>query len=130
MAAARAATLGRLVCAAILGGCACATLACGSSEPQAGADAAAAARGRTVYENVCTACHNRDPREPGALGPELVGASLALIEAKVLRNEYPPGYAPKRPGATMPKYEYLAPNLADVAAYLASVAQAAPGGRS
>src|SRR5262245_65104345 len=120
MAAARAATLGWLACAA---------LACGSDEPQTGGDAAAA-RGRTVYENVCTACHNRDPRQPGALGPELAGAPLGLIEAKVLRNEYPPGYAPKRPGATMPKYEYLAPNLPDLAAYLATVAQAAPGGRS
>ena len=82
---------------------------------------AAAARGKTVYENVCTACHHRDPRQAGALGPELAGASLALIEAKVLRNEYPPGYAPKRPGASMPKYEYLAPNLADIAAYLATI---------
>jgi len=97
-----------------------AALACGSGEQAQGADAAAA-RGKLVYENVCTACHNRDPRQAGALGPELAGASLELIEAKVMRNEYPPGYAPKRPGATMPKYEYLAPNLSDIAAYLASV---------
>ena len=103
--------------AAKLGWIAFASLACGSSEQEAGLDAAAA-RGRTVYENVCTACHHRDPHQAGALGPELAGASLELIEAKVLRNEYPPGYAPKRPGASMPKYEYLAPNLADIAAYL------------
>jgi mono/diheme cytochrome c family protein len=97
-----------------------ASLACGSGEePGAGLDAAAA-RGKTVYENVCTACHHRDPHQAGALGPDLAGASLELIEAKVLRNEYPPGYAPKRPGASMPKYEYLAPNLADIAAYLAT----------
>ena len=110
--------------AAQLGSIACVALACGSGEPAAGLDAAAT-RGKLVYENVCTACHHRDPHQAGALGPELAGASLALIEAKVLRNEYPPGYPPKRPGASMPKYEYLAPNLADIAAYLA-----AEGGRS
>ena len=96
-----------------------AALACGSGE-QASLDAAAS-RGRTVYENVCTACHHRDPRLSGALGPPLAGASQELIEAKVLRNEYPPGYVPKLPSAAMPKYEYLAPNLGDVAAYLATV---------
>ena len=98
-----------------------AALACGSGEQASGLDASAA-RGKTVYENVCTACHHRDPRQAGALGPQLAGASLEVIEAKVLRNEYPPGYAPKRPGASMPKYEYLAPNLGDIAAYLATVA--------
>jgi mono/diheme cytochrome c family protein len=105
---------------ATLCGLALSALACGSGEPTPGLDAAAA-RGKTVYENVCTACHHRDPRQAGALGPELAGASLELIQAKVLRNEYPPGYAPKRPGASMPKFEYLAPNLADLAAYLATV---------
>jgi mono/diheme cytochrome c family protein len=99
---------------------ACAALACGSGGEEAGLDAAAA-RGKTVYENVCTACHHRDPRQAGAIGPEVAGASRELIEAKVLRNEYPPGYVPKRPSAAMPKYEYLAPNLGDVAAYLATV---------
>ena len=107
-----------------LGVLACAALACGSGGEETGLDAAAV-RGRTVYENVCTACHHRDPRLPGALGPELAGASLELIEAKVLRNEYPPGYAPKLPSDAMPKYEYLAPNLGDMAAYLATV-QPAP----
>jgi len=95
-------------------------LACGSREEGPALDAAAA-RGKMVYENVCTACHHRDPRQAGALGPELAGAPPELIEAKVMRNEYPPGYAPKRPSATMPKYEYLAPNLADLSAYLAIV---------
>jgi mono/diheme cytochrome c family protein len=105
-----------LACAAL----ACAALACRSAEEGAGLDPAAA-RGKTVYANVCTACHNADPRQPGALGPELAGASLELVEAKVLRGEFPAGYAPKRPGSAMPKYEYLAPNTADIAAYLATV---------
>jgi len=96
-------------------------LACGGEQEGASAGEAAAGRGKLVYANVCTACHNADPRQPGSLGPELAGASQELIEAKVLRNEYPPGYAPKRAGATMPKYEYLASSTADLAAYLASV---------
>ena len=98
-----------------------AALACGGGEEGPALDAAAT-RGKTVYENVCTACHSRDPRENGALGPGVAGASLELIEAKVLRAEYPPGYSPKLPSTTMPKYEYLAASLPDIAAYLATVA--------
>ena len=98
-----------------------AALACGGERDGAADPDAAATRGKLVYANVCTACHNADPRQAGALGPELAGASQELIEAKVLRDEYPPGYAPKRPSAAMPKYEYLAPNIGDLAAYLATV---------
>ena len=97
-----------------------AVLACGSGDEKGGVDPAVA-RGRTVYENVCTACHSRDPRASGALGPGVAGASLELLEAKVLRAEYPPGYTPKVPSATMPKYEYLAASLPDLAAYLATI---------
>ena len=98
-----------------------AALACGGQQEGAAGSDAAAARGKLVYANVCTACHNADPRQPGSLGPELAGASRELIEAKVLRNKYPPGYAPKRAGATMPKYEYLSSSTGDLAAYLSGV---------
>ena len=98
-----------------------AALACGGEPEQATGADAAAARGKLVYSNVCTACHNADPRQSGVLGPEIAGAVQELIEAKVLRGEYPPGYAPKQPSAAMPKYEYLAKSTADLAAYLASV---------
>jgi len=94
--------------------------ACGGGEEGATLDAAAT-RGKTVYENVCTACHNRDPRLSGALGPGVAGSSRELVEAKVLRAEYPPGYAPKQPSASMPKYEYLADSVGDIAAYLATI---------
>ena len=106
--------------AAMLAALASAALACGGGDDGAGLDAAAA-RGKTVYDNVCTACHNRDPREAGALGPGVAGASLELIEAKVLRGEYPPGYVPKLPSVAMPKYEYLVEGVGDVAAYLATI---------
>lgn len=82
------------------------------------AQAAAAERGRQIYQNVCIACHNGDPTQPGALGPPVAGASLELIEAKVMRGEYPPGYTPLRPSQAMPRYEYLKDRLGDVAAYL------------
>lgn len=81
----------------------------------------AAARGRKIYENVCIACHNADPTQPGTIGPELAGASRELLEAKVLRGEYPPGYTPKRPSQAMPKLDYLADRIGDLAAYLESV---------
>lgn len=106
--------------AAALAALASATLACGGGDGGGGVDAAAA-RGKLVYENVCTACHSRDPREDGALGPGVAGASQALLEAKVLRGEYPPGHAPKLPSAAMPKYEYLAGSMGDLAAYLATI---------
>jgi mono/diheme cytochrome c family protein len=97
-----------------------AALACSGGDEAAGLDEVTA-RGKTVYENVCTACHNRNPRENGALGPSIAGASQELLEAKVLRANYPPGYAPKLPSSTMPKYEYLAGSLGDIAAYLATI---------
>ncbi len=81
----------------------------------------AAARGQTIYENVCIACHNGNPREDGSLGPAVAGASRALLEAKVLRSAYPPGYTPKRPGSTMPAFTYLADAIGDLEAYLAGV---------
>jgi len=92
----------------------------GSNAPADGdtPQAAAIQRGRKIYENVCIACHNGDPTHPGSLGPQVAGASRELIEAKVLRGAYPPGYTPVRPGQTMPKYEYLADRLDDVVAYL------------
>ena len=89
------------------------------AEPQLD-DAAVIASGKRVYENVCLICHAADPRERGSLGPPIAGAALPLLEAKVLRGEYPPGYQPVQPGATMPKFEFVEPKLADVAAYLAS----------
>lgn len=75
-------------------------------------------RGRQIYQNVCIACHNGDPTQPGSLGPPVAGASLALLEAKVLRGEYPAGYTPLRPSQAMPRFEYLKDRLPDLAAYL------------
>ncbi|HTF32706.1 MAG TPA: cytochrome c [Myxococcota bacterium] len=78
-------------------------------------------RGRRVYLANCTACHNTDPALPGAIGPAVAGSQRELIEARVLRAEYPPGYTPKRPSHAMVALPHLAGSIDDLAAYLASV---------
>jgi mono/diheme cytochrome c family protein len=83
----------------------------------------AAAEGRQVYAANCTACHNQDPTQPGALGPAVAGSSEGLLEAKVLRGEYPPGYTPKRESHAMIPLPHLANEIPALAAYLASVAK-------
>jgi mono/diheme cytochrome c family protein len=78
------------------------------------------AQGRQAYLSSCIACHNADPTQEGSLGPALAGSSRELLEAKVLRGEFPAGYTPKRPSRTMPKFEYLADGIDGLAAYLAT----------
>ena len=88
-----------------------------------------AQQGQRVYQNVCIACHNGDPTKDGSAGPAIAGSSRELIEARVLRAAYPPGYTPKRPGNVMPRFEYLAPDIDALAAYLGEVGKAtAPTG--
>jgi len=77
-----------------------------------------AERGRQVYLAQCTACHNTDPAQPGALGPPVKGSSLELLEAKVVRGTYPPGYTPKRPTKVMAPMPQVAPDVAALADYL------------
>lgn len=77
-----------------------------------------AERGRTIYASQCTACHAFDPSQPGPVGPEIKGASRALLEAKVLHGTYPPGYTPKRPTAVMPPQPQVAGDIPALAAYL------------
>ena len=99
---------------------AAAALACGEAEQPAQADDPAVARGRAVYLSICTACHNADPKLDGAVGPANAGASRELVEAKVLRAEYPPGYTPKRPSNVMPPLPQLAGSIDDLTAFLAA----------
>lgn len=97
--------------------------ACGGDEHPAGQETAAgggdAAKGAAIYGNICITCHGPDPTVPGPVGPAIAGSSEALLAAKVLRGEYPPGYTPKR-GASkaMPPLPYLKDNIADLAAFL------------
>lgn len=84
----------------------------------AAATAGSAEKGRQVWLGQCIACHNSDPVKDGPLGPAVKGASRELLEARVLKGEYPPGYKPKRPSKVMPARPDLAPSIPDLAAYL------------
>lgn len=77
-----------------------------------------AEKGKQIWLGQCVACHNPDPAKDGTLGPAVKGASPTLLEARVLRGEYPPGYKPKRPTKVMPPRPDLAPSIPDLAAYL------------
>lgn len=77
-----------------------------------------AEKGKQVWLGQCVACHNPDPAKDGTLGPAVKGASPALLEARVVRGEYPPGYKPKRPTRVMPPRPDLSPSVPDLAAYL------------
>jgi mono/diheme cytochrome c family protein len=96
----------------------------GCSERGAGPSLSESAqRGRAVYAGVCIACHNPDPRQDGALGPAVAGASRELLEARVLHAKYPPGYTPKRTTQAMPAMPHLGGKIDDLAAFLAECCQ-------
>jgi len=76
------------------------------------------ARGRGVYLSNCIACHSQDPKKNGSLGPALYGSSKELIEARVLRGEYPPGYKPKRNTHVMVALPHLKNDIEAIHAYL------------
>ncbi|MGK5083029.1 cytochrome c [Bdellovibrionota bacterium FG-1] len=75
-------------------------------------------RGRTVYLTNCTACHNRDPHQAGALGPDIWGSSLELIRNRVMSGQYPPGYQPKRVTQVMQPLPHLKAEIEALHAFL------------
>jgi mono/diheme cytochrome c family protein len=95
-----------------------AALACSNAERDAGNRDPLAVKGERVYLNVCVACHHANPAEDGSVGPAIAGSSRELLEAKVVRGEYPPGYTPKRPSAAMPPFAYLADQIDALHAFL------------
>jgi mono/diheme cytochrome c family protein len=96
-------------------------LACGAlvttACPQAATDDPVE-QGRRVYRANCTVCHGFDPQMEGTLGPVVAGSSHELLEARIIRGEYPPGYTPKRDTAVMPALPYLEGEIDALAAYL------------
>ena len=76
-------------------------------------------RGRRLYIATCIICHNIDPSKKGSQGPAVKGASVELLEAKVLHKRYPPDYKPLRTTHAMPTYPQLRKRIPDIAAYLA-----------
>ncbi len=77
-----------------------------------------AEKGRQVWLSQCVACHNVDPAKDGPVGPAVKGSSRELLEARVLRAQYPPGYKPKRDSKVMPARPDLEASIPDLAAYL------------
>jgi mono/diheme cytochrome c family protein len=75
-------------------------------------------QGRRVYVANCIACHHNDPAREGSIGPAVAGSSRELLEARILRAEYPPAYTPKRPTALMQAMPYLKGDIDALAAYL------------
>jgi mono/diheme cytochrome c family protein len=77
-----------------------------------------AERGRQAFLAHCSSCHSADPALNGPLGPAVKGSTRELLEARVLRGVYPPGYTPKRPSAVMQPMPHLTGSLDDLAAFL------------
>lgn len=74
--------------------------------------------GHGLYLANCIACHNTNPALDGSLGPAIKGSSLELLQARVLRGEYPIGYTPKRKTSVMIKLPLTEENVAAIHAYL------------
>lgn len=81
-------------------------------------------RGRVVYATSCTACHNVDPAKDGSMGPAVAGASLALLERRILHADYPPGYTPKRRTQIMAVLPHLKADLPALFSYLSQLTPA------
>ncbi|MDE0212540.1 MAG: cytochrome c [Deltaproteobacteria bacterium] len=95
------------------------TSACGKDEGTQTVTGPDPARGRRMYIATCIVCHNIDPSKPGSQGPAVKGSSVELLEAKVLRKTYPPGYKPQRTTSAMPTYPQVRKRIPDIAAFLA-----------
>ena len=78
-------------------------------------------RGHSVYQANCTACHAPDPRIAGSSGPDIAHSSQELIEARVMRLEYPKDYKPKRSSHMMTALPQLKDDIPALAAYLNSL---------
>ncbi len=77
-------------------------------------------RGKRLYLSQCAACHNRDPSKDGTTGPAIKGSSHELIESRVLRASYPPGYTPKRKSLLMKPMPFLRSAIPHLTAFLNS----------
>ncbi|MBI4590377.1 MAG: cytochrome c [Candidatus Rokubacteria bacterium] len=90
------------------------TLALGACAEEGGP----AGRGRQIYMAQCISCHHSDPSKDGPLGPAIKSSSRELLEARIVRGTYPPGYRPKRGSAIMRPMPQLASAIPDLAAFL------------
>jgi mono/diheme cytochrome c family protein len=94
----------------------------GSSAQEPPTQAELIRRGMVVYNQACLSCHSGNPNR-AAVGPAIAGASLELLEARVVYQRYPEGYKPKGAGniAAMPAFPHLKKDIPALHAYLQSV---------
>ena len=76
------------------------------------------AKGKEIYLRWCANCHGKNPAWGNFFTPALTGSSRELLEARILRAAYPPGYKPKKPTNKMETYPNLEPNIDDLFAFL------------
>jgi mono/diheme cytochrome c family protein len=113
----RSGLMGRALALAFAAACMLQILsACGEKKPQTGDPKVIAGRG--VFLARCISCHSSNPGLDGPLGPAIKGSSLELLQARVLRGEYPPGYTPKRATKIMVKLPLNEADVANLHAYL------------
>lgn len=87
-----------------------------------------ARRGLEAFRRECVVCHNINASQIGVLGPAIAGSSRELLEARVLRLEYPPGYTPKQQTKQMfPALPHLSGDIDDLHAFLNPKYHPAPG---
>lgn len=88
--------------------------------PQVLTGEALVARGKTIYDMNCLACHNADPAKDGTVGPAVMNSDLELLRQRILHASYPPGYKPKRDTRAMVAMPHLEKELEAMQAYLNS----------
>ena len=76
------------------------------------------AKGKKVYLRLCANCHGKDPAWGNFRNPAVTGSSRELLEARILRAAYPPGYKPKKTTKKMPAFPREEPNIDDLYAFL------------
>lgn len=97
-----------LAVTSLVGGCRCSPEQSPSGETlTVSPEAKLIARGKLVYNAHCISCHNRNPKLPGSLGPEVYGSSKELLTYRLMKAEYPKGYRPKRESSLMPALPQL-----------------------
>ncbi len=77
-----------------------------------------AAKGKLIYDTICTVCHGPDPKVDGPLGPAISGSSEELLRLRVLLNKYPDGYTPKRDTKMMPPFPQYKDDIGHIHAFL------------
>ena len=77
-------------------------------------------RGRMVYFANCVSCHNKDPKKPGSIGPEVYGVSIDVLTQKIVSGKYPENYRPKRPSKIMPSMPHLNKEISNLHAFINS----------